>query len=313
MHWLLIVLTGHLLNSIAFLMDKFLLAKKITSPFVYAFFIGALGILGVALIPFGFYVPGVGEIVRALASGAAFVLALIFFFAGLKKNEASRVVPLTGGFVPAFTFVLAYLYLGERLGGIEIAAFAALVVGGVLITVDKEGPASAKATAGKRYGYLYAVIAAFIFAVSFVLAKQVYIEQNFISGFVWSRFGGFIAALMILLIPSQRRAIFHPASAKAAAGKQPSSTKGVPTSVLFFTGQIAGALGFVLVNYAISLASVSLVNAMQGAQYAFLLIIVALLSKRFPEILSEKLSGGVLVQKIAAIILISVGIGLIAL
>lgn len=295
MNWLLIVLIGHILNALAFLMDKFLLAKKITSPFVYAFFIGALGILGVILIPFGFYVPGVGEIVRALLSGATFVLALIFFFAGLKKNEASRVVPLTGGFVPAFTFVLAYLYLGERLGSIEIAAFAALVVGGVLITIDKKGKGSAS-------GYAYAIIAALVFAVSFVLAKQVYIEQNFISGFVWSRFGGFIAALAILLIPSQRHAIFY----------QPKEKGSGNTTLLFFTGQIAGALGFVLVNYAISLASVSLVNAMQGAQYAFLLILVAFLSRRFPKILSEKLSRGVLAQKVAAIVLISVGIGLIA-
>jgi drug/metabolite transporter (DMT)-like permease len=295
MNWLLIVLFGHLFNALAFLMDKFLLAKKITSPFVYAFFIGALGILGIVLIPFGFYVPAYDAIIRALLSGATFVLALIFFFAGLKKNEVSRVVPLTGGFVPLFTFILAYLYLGERLGSIEIVAFAALVVGGVLITIDKKGNGSAS-------GYIYAIIAALVFAVSFVLAKQVYLEQNFIFGFVWSRFGGFIAALAILLIPSQRQAIFH----------QPKQQGTGNTTLLFLIGQIAGALGFVLVNYAIFLASVSLVNAMQGAQYAFLLIMIAFLGRKFPKILSEKLSGGVLIQKVIAIILISVGIVMIA-
>ncbi|MBU2575664.1 hypothetical protein KKF64_01050, partial [Patescibacteria group bacterium] len=73
-----------------------------------------------------------------------------------------------------------------------------------------------------------------------------------------------------------------------------------------------GALGFVLVNYSISLASVSLVNAMQGAQYAFLLLMIILLAKKFPKIMSEKLTGAVLAQKIFAIILISIGIGLIA-
>ena len=295
MNWIIVVTIGHFLNAVAFLMDKFLLTKKIPSPFVYAFFIGALGILALALIPFGFTVPSSIEIVRALVAGFTFVLALIFFFAGLKENEASRVVPLTGGLVPAFTFVLAYFWLGERLGQVEILAFAFLIAGSVLISLDKKGKASGR-------GYLYAIVAAFVFAFSFVLTKQVFIEQNFVSGFVWSRVGGFLAAMVILLIPSQRHAIFN----------QPKQKNKGNTTVLFFTGQVAGALGFVLINYAISLASVSLVNAMQGVQYAFLLIIVLILSKKYPRILSEKLSGFVLGQKILAILLISLGIGLIA-
>lgn len=295
MNWLIVVIAGHLLNSVSFLVDKFLLAKKISSPFVYAFFIGALGALGIVLIPFGFVLPSTPEIIRALASGATFVIALIFFFGALKRNEASRVVPLTGGLVPLFTFILAYFYLGERLAGNQILAFVALVVGGVLITLDKKGK-------GSSLGYLYAVIAAFVFAISFVITKQVFIEQNFISGFVLSRLGGLLAALAILLIPKERYNIFH----------QPQQKGNGNTTLLFFIGQIAGGLGFVLVNYAISLASVSLVNALQGVQYVFLLIAIAFLGRKFPKVLSEKLSAGVLVQKLVAIILISIGIGLIA-
>lgn len=296
MNWLAIVLAGHFLNALAFLMDKFLLSsKRIPSPFVYAFFIGALGILALVLIPFGFSVPSQTEIARALVAGATFILALVFFFAGLKENEASRVIPLTGALVPAFTFVLAYFTLGERLGQTEILAFVALVAGGVLITLERHGKGSGK-------GYAYAVIAALVFAISFVITKQVFIEQNFVSGFVWSRIGGCIMALSFLLIPSARYGIFH----------QPKQKGTGATMALFLVGQVSGALGFTLVNYAISLASVSLVNAMQGVQYAFVLVMIGLLSRKFPKILSEKLSGGVLVQKITAVVLISVGIGLIA-
>lgn len=295
MNWIAIVLGGHLLNALAALMDKFLLAKKIPSPFVYAFFIGLLGIFGLVLIPFGFTVPSDVEIIRSLIAGATYVIALVFFFAGLKENEASRVVPLTGGFVPAFTFVLAYFFLDERLGAMEIAAFVALVFGGVLITLEKGGR-------GSKKGYFYAVVAGFIFALSYVITKQVFIEQNFISGFVWSRIGGFLMALSFLLIPSVRGAIFN----------QPKQGGTGSTTMLFFTGQVAGALGYVLVNYAISLGSVSLVNAMQGAQYGFLLLISILLAKKFPKIISEKMSSSVIIQKIIAILLISIGILLIA-
>jgi drug/metabolite transporter (DMT)-like permease len=295
MNWIIIVLAGHFLNAIAFLMDKFLLTKKIPSPFVYAFFIGALGILALVLIPFGVVVPPAAEMIRALVAGATFIIALVFFFAGLKENEASRVIPLTGGFVPAFTFVLAYLFLAERLGTSDILAFVFLVLGGVLITIERGGK-------GSKKGYAYAVIAALIFAISFVITKQVFIEQEFVSGFVWSRIGGFIMALSFLLIPSARNGILH----------QPKQKNQGSTAALFFTGQVAGALGFVLVNYAISLASVSLVNAMQGVQYAFLLLMIILVAKKFPKMMTEKLSGKVLIQKIFAIILISIGIGLIA-
>ncbi len=294
MNWLAIVLGGHFLNALAALMDKFLLSKKIPSPFVYAFFIGLLGIIGFVLIPFGFSIPSGTEIIRALVAGATYVVALVFFFAGLKENEASRVVPLTGGFVPAFTFVLAYFFLQERLGAMEIAAFVALVLGGILITIEKSGKGSAK-------GYFYAIVASFVFALSYVITKQVFIEQNFISGFVWSRIGGFLMALSFLLIPSARHGIFN----------QPKQKDTGKTTMLFFTGQASGALGYVLVNYAISLGSVSIVNAMQGAQYGFLLIMIVLLAKRFPWSVSEKMSSAVLFQKIFAIILISVGIGLL--
>ncbi len=295
MNWIIIVIAGHFLNAFAFLMDKFLITKKIPSPFVYAFFIGMLGILALVLIPFGVIIPSNVEIIRALLAGATFILALVFFFAGLKENEVSRVVPLTGGFVPAFTFVLAYIFLGERLGTSEVLAFIALVIGGVLITIEKKGRGSTK-------GYIYAIISALIFAISFVVTKQVFIDQTFISGFVWSRIGGFLLALSFLLIPSARNGILH----------QPKQKNRGHTAGLFFAGQAMGSLGFVLVNYSISLASVSLVNAMQGVQYAFLLVMILILSKKFPKILSEKLSGGVLIQKILAIILISIGIILIA-
>ncbi|MDP1709666.1 MAG: hypothetical protein Q8L21_02155, partial [Candidatus Komeilibacteria bacterium] len=77
---------------------------------------------------------------------------------------------------------------------------------------------------------------------------------------------------------------------------------------LFLFGQVAGAMSFVLVNYAISLASVTLVNALQGLQYVFLLIMVLLLAKWYPRVLSEHLKGWTLVQKIAAILLIGAGL-----
>jgi len=61
-------------------------------------------------------------------------------------------------------------------------------------------------------------------------------------------------------------------------------------------------------NYAIAIGSVTMVNALQGTQYAFLLILTILLSVRFPKILKEDVSESKIVLKIASLILISIGL-----
>ena len=51
----------------------------------------------------------------------------------------------------------------------------------------------------------------------FVLAKFVFSNQEFISGFVWTRIGSFLAALLLLLIPAARAHYFH--TTKTAGAK----------------------------------------------------------------------------------------------
>jgi len=73
-------------------------------------------------------------------------------------------------------------------------------------------------------------------------------------------------------------------------------------------GQVCTGFGFFLLNYAISLASASIILAAQGLQYAFVLIFAVALSKKFPEVLKEKMTLKILAQKIFAISLIGVGL-----
>src|SRR3989338_6775356 len=135
--WLLIVVAAHLLNALAFLVDKFLLVRAVPVPAAYAFAVGMLGVTGFILLPFDPVLPhGVGEWVIDIAAGATFVAALLAFFTALRRGEASRVVPYVGGTIPVWTLVLAYLFLGERLAQRELFAFAVLVVGAALIARD---------------------------------------------------------------------------------------------------------------------------------------------------------------------------------
>jgi hypothetical protein len=68
------------------------------------------------------------------------------------------------------------------------------------------------------------------------------------------------------------------------------------------------ALAFIMLNWAISLGNVALINALQGVQYIFLLIIVLFLSTKFPKIMREETGGGILFQKIIGAALLAIGL-----
>lgn len=298
MNWLAIVIIAYFLNALAAVVDKFLLAKSIPRPAVYAFFISFLGIIALVLTPFGFAVPSVGQIMVALLAGLIFTFALLYLFKALKRNDTSRITPFIGGWQPLFILILAWLFLGEQLSGREIWSFFLLIAGTIFLT--KEFGQGKK----KKGGFGLALVSAVLFAVSYALTKEVYNHQPFIAGFIWTRIGAFLGALALLIPSANRVAIL-------ANFKKPKKQK-AKTGLLFFGGQVAGALSFLLVNYAISLASVSLVNALQGLQYVFLLMMVFFLSKFHPRVLKEKMTKAAIWQKISAVVLVGAGLALLA-
>ncbi len=289
--YLIIAIIAYSLYAINGVIDKFLLSKAVRSPAVYAFYIGVTGPLTFVLAPFGLKFLSFPNLLIAILGGASFIWALFFLYRATQQTSISRILPIEGGLVPVFTLGFAYFILGERLLDSQLLAFIFLVVGAVIISLrqDKTG------WHAKAFGN--AVIAASLFALSFVLTKYTYDNSNFISGLVWTRLGFFVVALTFLIPKSVRHGIFN-------APKQ--TTKG--NIYLYYGARVTGMLSGFLQNYAISLGSVTIVNAMQGTQYALLLIGTIMLSKYYPQILKEKINRRVLAQKILAILLITIGL-----
>lgn len=301
MLWLLITVFAYFLNSIAVVVDKFLLTKKITNPAVYAFFISALSLLALVLVPFGFKFYSWEQIIIALIAGLIFAFALFFMFKALKQNEASRITPFMGGWQPILVFILALFFLGELFSLQTLAAFILIVIGTVFISYQKTTSASTKKEIFT--GYFFALISTLLFAISYTINKYVFLNQDFISGFVWTRIGAFLGALILLFWANNRQDI-------AKEIKKPQKK----TSGLFLLGQACGAISFILVNYAIAISqSVAVVNALRGLEYVFLLIIVGLLAFKYPRLLSEKMTRAILIQKIIALALIIVGLTFLTL
>ncbi|MFA6534338.1 MAG: DMT family transporter [Patescibacteria group bacterium] len=295
MSWLLIVTVAYALNAVAMAIDKALLKKEVPRPTAYAFYIAALGIISLVLLPFDWQIPPGGQLIFNLLAGATFTAGLYLMFVALKQADASRVTPFIGGLNPVFIFILAWWFLGERLTGQQILGFLVILAGTFLIAVNFSG----KKEVGRAF--LVAIPSAVLFAISYTLTKFVYLNQPFISGFVFIRVGAFLAALLFLLSRANRRAIFQTAGTASGGSK-----------LAFAVGQTAGALSMVLVSWAISLASVSLVNGLQGLQYVFLFFIILVLKDKHPELLAENLTPKVYAQKIISIGLIILGLFLIS-
>ncbi len=311
--WLFVTIFAYFLNALAITFDKFLLSKDIPRPSAYTFNIGLLNI-GIILVlaPFGFSWLGAKLIFWSILAGLFFISALFLLYTALKHSEASRIIPFIGSLNPLFIFILAFFFLGERLGSKELLAFVLILTGGALISYQKRihkhlfpNLIPRKITAWLwRAGEMsrvkilsLAVLSAFCFALSYIITKYVYNSTDFLNGFIWTRFGLVLGALLLLLPPSSRQEIF--------TTEKKSSKKG---NSLFLVGQSLGGLSFFLVNYAFSLHSVTLVQGLQGLQYAFLFLIVLVLSKKFPYILEEDLTPWVIAQKTLALLLIISGL-----
>lgn len=315
--WLLVTIIAYFINAGVYVADKFLLSKKFHSSVTYAFFVGIWSIFNIFLLIFNPWVPTFQQLGIDLIAGLLFLITLIFWYKALHQSEATRVVPLVGALTPIFSLILSYIFLGENLSERQLLAFVILINGGILISVKrtrfymlKEVAEQIRNTFGNLLGGIHAryrptrrlilnsITSALLFAAYYVLIKYIYTHQPFIGGFVWSRLGTFLGVILILFVPEWRRLI---------AKRQKQTRR--PKNLAFFLGvRIFAALAFIMLNWAISLGNVALINSLQGVQYVFLILLVFFISTRYPRLLREELGGGVLLQKIIGISLITTGL-----
>lgn len=305
MVWLAVSLLSYLFGGVSTLINKFLLHRSISHPAVYTFYTSALGIFVLPLFPLAGLPPTARMFLVSVGAGAIFSAALLMFYSALQGGEVSRVAPWTGGLVPLFIVVLAHPILGETFRQSEWIAFFLIVVGGIFIGSEEE-PAGGRARVGRPLSpFFLGALAAVLFAIAHVLAKFVYVNWGFLPGLIWRTLGSVVAAAILLAVPWSRGPIVK-------SLERPTAAKG-RVQVLFLAGHAFGAVGFVLMNYAFTLGSVALTNALAGTQYVFIFLAVIVLSRGFPWILREKLDRSIILRKSLSIACIAAGIAVLFL
>jgi drug/metabolite transporter (DMT)-like permease len=296
MFWLYITISAYFLFALANIGDKIVVSKYKTEPIAYAFYVGFLGITSIVLIPLGVSWLKIPILILSFFAGVFFVSAAYFMYQALKQGEASRAITLLGSSSPIFTFLLAFLFLKERLLANQLLAFVILVAAIIIISWQGGGQ---KKINKKLLGW--ALLAGLFFSANYVLTKYLYNFGNYFTIFFWTRIGGVLTALIFILLPQARNKII-------ADWKKPKKQKGL----LVLAIQIGGGAGVMMQSYALKLASATLVNALQAIQYALVFIFASILGKKTPS-LKENLSHKQILQKIIAIILVAFGLYLITL
>lgn len=311
MSWLIIALFSYFLLALANLVDKFLVEKILGSARAYAFIVCVMGSLVFLIAPWFLSWPGWLLFSFNIFLGALFLLAILFLYAALRRGEASQVLVLIGGSTPIFSIPLSIWLLGDSFSQRQLLAVLFLISGLLIIAFlpkDKKDfwqkifsklSLNQKKT---RLSLFLAILSGFTYALFFVGSKIAYQDQTFLSAFLWIRLGSALFALFILFSARARREI------KKLFRKNPNRRQ---NQFLVIGNQSLGALGFILQNYAIYLGPVAVINALQGVQYAWIIVLGTLTSLFAPKILKEDISKKVLLRKFLAVFIISIGLYLL--
>lgn len=308
MTWILIALIGHAANGFAFVIDKILLKNAFKRSATYAGMVGLLSGLAVLLIPWVKEWPVGGDLLIALLCGITFMAALWTFFAALSRGEASRVVPIISALIPIITLVGTFIFLGERLTLAQMLGFGLLILATVLLAGGKAQNRLTKTT------ILLSILSALMFAVSSVSGKAVYDSVGFLGGFVTTRIVAGVTALILACLIDPMSGTEMLSIIRAHKGKKKGQAiSGSSAAKLAIVGQVLGGIGFILLQYAISLGSASIVNALQVMQFALLVIIAFILKSKAQTLLGESLKQNVIALKVIALAIMAVGLGMISL
>ncbi len=293
MEWVFFAVLAALLWAVESVADKIIISKFIKDPSVMTIIWGFLQLLVFFVLLFHNLDVSNGLIILlAIISGMIGMLAAVPYFKALNLEEASRIIPIIY-FSPLIVLILSFIFLGERLGFIQIIAFFLILIGGFLLSLR-----NIKDMFTLKRAFWLMVFVAFLSAVWQILMKHVYSNITFLDGFFWFKIGGFFGGIILLLLKKNRVSFIQ-------------NLQTIKSKVFIFVMlgvglvSLADSLSY---GYAIKLGPVSLVSVLDGIAPLFILIITILLSKYLPKILKEEIDKKILLTKAFAIALMIVGL-----
>jgi uncharacterized membrane protein len=304
MHWILLATLGQFLNAVVAVLDKYIVSdeKVMPRPFVYAFYsclltgfwaviffaglippLGALGVPSLANVQF----PTIQVISMAFLTAYTFFMALVSMYDALRHSDASVVMPIIGTISALATFGLSYVFL-------DVGLTQGHVIGIILISL---GTLLVAQALPEWSVILHVIHSGVFFALHYITMKGLFMETSFDDGFFWSRISFVLFALSLLMVPVYWDKI-------KAQSKSTTKKTGV---IVISTKVIAGVAAFLLLK-ATDLGEVSVVQALDGIRFVFILIITSVFAHWLPSSATDKdLRPRVFFRRFVVILLITSG------
>ncbi|HZQ19979.1 MAG TPA: EamA family transporter [Terriglobales bacterium] len=290
-----VAVIAHGLIGISLVWDKVLLKRPGTKNlFSYVFWLGSMSVFGVLLVPFGYRSPSLSLASLAFFAGVIHLTGVFFYYAALKRGEASETLAIMGGFSPVATVAIAFALLSQQLGGTQLIGFALMTGGGFVMLFSEKLP--------WRKVLPPVLLASGLLGLVNVLEKVVYDQTNFVSGYVWFTIGTFAGALFLLVRTSWRRQIFSESGSDNPRNR-----------FWYFVNRFISGVGSFLIFYAISRAHPALVDSISGVRYVIIFFGAWLLTRLKPAWLQEDFSPAELVTKAIATCLVVAGLILVGI
>ena len=298
---ILLVVIAQFFNATVALIDKYIIStRKVPQPSYYAFLVSMLSALSVFIFLFSFVsipipevaipsfknidVPSLVVTLLSLGAGTFFFYALWSLFTALRDADTSDVIPVVGSVSALVAFPFGYYLFDLRLNDNFVFGILLLIIGAFLLSHYRF----------KRKVLLITVVSGIFFALHFISLKLLFGITHFDNAFFWSRMGIVVAALAIFI---PRWEYCKDCSRTTTAGS---------TAIIVGNKLMAGVASFLILK-AVDLSDVSLVQALGGLQFVFLLIFSVTLGHFLPKECGENLVGRHKVQKTIAVSLLVIG------
>jgi uncharacterized membrane protein len=300
MSWLLFAFSGPVLWAISVHLDKYIVERffKTSNVVVLLLFTAFIGLV---MLPFIWFFepsvtkPGAGSIALMMLSGILYMTGMLFYLRALQSEEASVVAPFFQA-GPLFGYVLGYLVLGETLSSRQMAGGALIIVGALAVSVRFGQNV-------KAFNVRLAVLmltCGFIMALSSLIFKVFAIEVEFWTTVFWMFVGEAVFGVAMLLIADYRRELLALLRSNTAALLSINASNELIN--------LGGGLGN---RFALTLAPLSLVQAVGSTTTLFVFAFGVVLSLCCPGLGRETLSARELTQKGIAAILVALGVALV--
>jgi drug/metabolite transporter (DMT)-like permease len=302
--WIVLVVIAQAMSAAVSLMDRYLVvSEKMGRPLVLTFYtsvlsVGALLIFVLGWFPItfdAFTIPSFSNVEwptlsilgYSLVAALTFVLALLALFESFRLAQASDVVPVVTSVNAVVTLLLSFYVFDTVLPPNALWGFLFLVVGTFLV---------AHFRLNKKLALLTGISGA-LFAIHFVLLKVLFLETTFDNAFFWSRMCIVVVALCMLFLPNC-------CQQTVARGARRAKLSGLV--ILFVSKTLAGISGIILLK-AIEFGDISIVQALSGLQFVFLVFFAIFFGHKAPTCVGENCEMHDRIQKIVSVSIIVTG------